>query len=101
MNDEYHQTYSQLDHQATPKRESGDGPGQEGSEYIDPSQGEYDQAGELNEVRKVTPNSEYSDTASAGSAYDYIDPGRREYSQAGQKEQGWNTISKAEYSDRP
>ena len=54
MNDEYHQTNSQLDHQATPKRESGDGPGQEGSEYVDPSQGEYDLAGELIKVRKVT-----------------------------------------------
>ena len=54
MNDEYHQTNSQLDHQATPKRESGDGPGQEGFEYVDPSQGEYDLAGELIKVRKVT-----------------------------------------------
>ena len=54
MNDEYHQTYSQLDHQATPKRKSGDGPSQEGSEYVDPSQGEYDLAGELIKVRKVT-----------------------------------------------
>ena len=101
MNDEYHQTNSQLDHHATPKRESGDGPGQEGSEYVDPSQGEYDQVGELKEVRKVTPNSEYSDTPSAGPAYKYIDPGRGEYSQADQKEQRWNTISKAEYNGRP
>ena len=101
MMDEYHQTNSQLDNQVTTRRERRDRPGQEGSEYVDPSKGEYDQAGELQEVRKATPTSEYSDAPPAGKASEYADPWRGEYSQAGQQEQGLNTTSSSEYSDRP
>ena len=101
MMDEYHQTNSQLENQAVPTCERRDRPGQEGSEYVDPSKGEYDQAGELQEVRKATPTSEYSDAPPAGKASEYADPWRGEYSQAGQQEQGLNTTSTAEYSDPP
>ena len=100
MMDEYHQTNSQLDIQAAPTCERRDRPGQEGSEYVDPSRGEYDQAGELEKVLKATPTSEYSDAPPAGTASEYADPGRGEYSQAGQQEQGLNTTSTTEYSDR-
>ena len=99
MMDEYHQTNSQLDNQAAPTCERRDRSGQEGSEYVDPSKGEYDQAGELGKVGKATPTSEYSDAPLAGKASQYADPGLREYSQAGQQDQRLNTTSTADYSD--
>ena len=46
--------------------------GQDGSEYVDPTRGEYDQAGELEKVCKARPTSEYSDFPPAETASEFI-----------------------------